>query len=87
MESSVHFQNIPKWKYVTNQPWLKMMKYLCIPIALVLLLLWFNFPHDHPAPTSAPLPIIAHAHNDYQHDYPLWDALHFGYRSIEVDVP
>lgn len=28
----------------------------------------------------------AHAHNDYEHDRPLWDALDHGFRSIEVDI-
>ncbi len=39
-----------------------------------------------PEPAPTPLPIIAHAHNDYQNPNPLWDALHFGFTSIEVDV-
>jgi len=33
---------------------------------------------------SAPLP--AHAHNDYMHERPLFDALENGFRSIEADV-
>lgn len=32
-----------------------------------------------------PLP-QAHAHNDYEHERPLWDALSHGFTSIEVDV-
>lgn len=28
----------------------------------------------------------AHAHNDYEHDQPLFDALSYGFTSIEVDV-
>lgn len=32
-----------------------------------------------------PLP-NAHAHNDYAHDRPLWDALQHGFTSLEVDV-
>lgn len=28
----------------------------------------------------------AHAHNDYEHGRPLWDALDHGFRSIEVDI-
>jgi hypothetical protein len=32
-----------------------------------------------------PLP-DAHAHNDYQHERPLFDALEYGFTSIEVDV-
>lgn len=41
---------------------------------------------DHPEPAGCPLAINAHAHNDYEHEYPLWDALHHGFSSIEVDV-
>ncbi len=39
-----------------------------------------------PAPAEKPLPVFAHAHNDYEHDYPLLEALHHGFSSIEVDV-
>lgn len=47
----------------------------------------FNlFAADHPEPASEPLLINAHAHNDYEHEYPLWDALHHGFSSIEADV-
>ena len=28
----------------------------------------------------------AHAHNDYEHDHPLFDALHYGFTSVEADV-
>ena len=41
---------------------------------------------DKPRPADKPLPIGAHAHNDYEHGFPLWDALHNGFISIEVDV-
>jgi hypothetical protein len=27
-----------------------------------------------------------HSHNDYTHEHPLFDALIFGYKSIEIDV-
>ena len=50
------------------------------------LLLISHISSARPEPATAPLPAIAHAHNDYQHDHPLWDALHFGFSSIEVDV-
>ncbi len=37
--------------------------------------------------TSDSFPLIyAHAHNDYQHEHPLFDALAQGYLSIEADV-
>ncbi|NOX66753.1 MAG: hypothetical protein GXO85_13425 [Chlorobi bacterium] len=33
------------------------------------------------------IPLIkAHAHNDYQHPHPLFDALSFGYISVEADI-
>ena len=31
-------------------------------------------------------PYLAHAHNDYMHERPLFDALDNGFRSIEADV-
>ena len=40
----------------------------------------------HPDPADKPLPVAGHAHNDYQHDHPLWDALHFGFSSVEADL-
>jgi hypothetical protein len=40
------------------------------------------------SPVAAqPLPLIhAHAHNDYEHKRPLWDALDRGFCSVEADV-
>jgi len=35
---------------------------------------------------TATLPYPAHAHNDYMHERPLFDALENGFRSIEADV-
>ncbi len=35
---------------------------------------------------AQPTPILGHAHNDYNHERPLLDALEKGYTSIEVDV-
>ena len=33
------------------------------------------------------LPMVpGHAHNDYLHDHPLVDALHYGFRSVEADI-
>src|SRR5260221_5471082 len=28
----------------------------------------------------------AHAHNDYEHDHPLFDALRYGFTSVEADI-
>jgi hypothetical protein len=39
-----------------------------------------------PVPTG-PKPLInAHAHNDYEHDRPLFDALDHGFTSVEADI-
>ena len=38
---------------------------------------------DEGAPAALPR---AHAHNDYWHDRPLWDAFAHGFRSVEVNV-
>ncbi len=37
------------------------------------------------AQTASPTP-IAHAHNDYEHERPLYDALQAGFTSVEADV-
>lgn len=42
-------------------------------------------PGRGPAPTVEPL-AEAHAHNDYEHDRPLQDALDHGFTSVEADV-
>jgi hypothetical protein len=45
-----------------------------------------NFePTERPIPRSVALP-HTHAHNDYQHEYPLFDALSFGFVSVEADI-
>ncbi|MEL6593794.1 MAG: endonuclease/exonuclease/phosphatase family protein, partial [Bacteroidota bacterium] len=51
-----------------------------------------RFPSDH-LPVLAevlisprPVHLQAHAHNDYEHDCPLLDALDHGFNSVEVDV-
>ena len=45
------------------------------------------------AETAKPAPVVvgqpldqAHAHNDYEHDRPLYDALEHGFTSVEADV-
>lgn len=38
-----------------------------------------------PAPDQQAVP-QTHAHNDYEHDYPLFDALHNGFVSVESDI-
>ena len=40
-----------------------------------------------PAPVVVGQPLAqAHAHNDYEHDRPLFDALEHGFTSVEADV-
>src|SRR3954463_15588646 len=42
-----------------------------------------------PAPVPAPAdkPVLrTHAHNDYEHPHPLFDALHEGFVGVEADV-
>ncbi|MFT4567214.1 MAG: glycerophosphoryl diester phosphodiesterase [Saprospiraceae bacterium] len=36
--------------------------------------------------TKTPFVHNGHAHNDYEHERPLYDALQYGFKSIEVDV-
>ncbi|UCE06765.1 MAG: hypothetical protein JSW07_01605 [bacterium] len=37
--------------------------------------------------SDRPIPLLrAHSHNDYQHDRLLFDALDYGFTSIEVDI-
>ena len=47
-------------------------------------------PTPSPAPTVTPAGPVsllrAHAHNDYQHAWPLYDALEQGFVSVEVDI-
>ena len=44
-----------------------------------------NKPYAAPVPAPIALP-NAHAHNDYQHEHPLADALAKGFTSVEADV-
>ncbi len=55
---------------------------------LTVLLIFFCWVHSptRAQPSATALPCGNHAHNDYLHQHPLHDALHFGYTSIEVDV-
>jgi len=62
------------------------MRKFILVILLVSLAVFLNHNGSHPEPAASPLPLPAHAHNDYNHDHPLWDALHYGFTSIEVDV-
>ncbi len=43
--------------------------------------------HDHDPLYARPVPLLqAHAHNDYHHPRPLYDALAHGFSSVEADI-
>jgi glycerophosphoryl diester phosphodiesterase len=63
-----------------------MKKFIFLLLLVLAVVFYFNNSNAHPEPANAPLPLSGHAHNDYQHEHPLWDALHYGFGSIEVDV-
>ncbi len=43
--------------------------------------------HDHNALRARPVPLLrAHAHNDFHHPRPLFDALAHGFSSVEADI-
>src|SRR5207302_8698740 len=52
---------------------------------LTLLLAIIAFGARSAPPTPAPL-LHAHAHNDYEHKRPLFDALEHGFCSVEADI-
>ncbi len=62
------------------------MKKMPATLLFMALFCGYTFAFDHPEPAANPLHVIAHAHNDYEHDNPLYDALHHGFSSIEADV-
>jgi len=48
---------------------------------------WASQAHANPLPTPAQQAVPrTHAHNDYEHKYPLFDALHHGFVSVESDI-
>jgi hypothetical protein len=53
---------------------------------LFLLLLFQSIVYGAVSKDTLTVPIPAHAHNDYLHERPLFDALENGFRSIEADV-
>jgi hypothetical protein len=55
-----------------------------LPVLLLLVLVGGGCAHSG-ADRVTPLP-NAHAHNDYQHDRPLLDAISRGFRSVEADI-
>ncbi|HWY77090.1 MAG TPA: phosphatidylinositol-specific phospholipase C/glycerophosphodiester phosphodiesterase family protein [Verrucomicrobiae bacterium] len=54
--------------------------------AIALVFCAFNC-HAAPVPDASPVPLInAHAHNDYEHTRPLFEALEQGFCSVEADI-
>ena len=45
----------------------------------------FALPSTLPSPRSEALP-FTHAHNDYEHTFPLFEALSYGFVSVEADI-
>ncbi len=60
------------------------MKYPLFIFLLLSCCLFAQLDNDKTAPALSRFQ--AHAHNDYLHDRPLYDALTHGFRSIEIDV-
>ena len=58
------------------------MRFSQFPFITILVLFMSNFDATY---CQSPLP-NGHAHNDYEHERPLLDALDLGYSSIEVDI-
>lgn len=57
-------------------------------LALAVLILWPNFlssAENHQPAEAKPL-VRVHAHNDYEHTRPLFDALDHGFCSVEADI-
>lgn len=63
------------------------MKKWTIVLCLVFSLLSMSNTAATAKENSSVIPLAkAHAHNDYEHDYPLQDALNHGFTSVEADV-
>lgn len=61
----------------------------CLPVLLVRMIGACSFARaeDHSAAEEQLPPLIhAHAHNDYEHTHPLFDALGHGFASVEADI-
>jgi hypothetical protein len=60
---------------------------LRVPISAVICLLIAAFATGQTTPTTQPIPLLhVHAHNDYLHEHPLFDAMDRGYCSVEADI-
>mgnify|MGYP001813784394 FL=1 len=55
-------------------------------LLLFLLLMFQSLVYGEISNDTVAVPIPAHAHNDYLHERPLFDALENGFRSLEADV-
>src|SRR2546421_3613490 len=57
------------------------------PITLFVFALLASFVFAADAPNSSPVPLIhCHAHNDYEHPHPFFDAATCGFCSFEADI-
>lgn len=63
-----------------------MTRHILTTITTVLLGVLITQPITAEAATMATPLAKAHAHNDYEHERPLWDALDHGFTSVEADV-
>lgn len=65
---------------------IRILRSVCGLVVLSLVSAALNAQGPDAATASAPPLANAHAHNDYEHDRPLMDALDHGFTSIEADV-
>ena len=65
-----------------------MHRNITLPLLAVALLIaaWAACSTNISAPAGPVLLTRAHAHNDYEHEYPLQDALDLGFTSVEADI-
>jgi hypothetical protein len=63
----------------------RMLAVLLVGLAAALAVVGAISPREATAAKTVPLE-RAHAHNDYEHDRPLYDALASGFKSVEADV-
>lgn len=58
-----------------------------LAITAISMSFWTGSAYANTAPVPAEQSVLrTHAHNDYEHEYPLFDALHNGFISVEADI-
>lgn len=62
-----------------------MFSVLLVALVAAVAVVGATYPREATAAKTVPLE-RAHAHNDYEHDRPLYDALESGFKSVEADV-